>query len=81
MLQPLPQVINTRKTKMPSHANNGLYFFQQMQLPSVMPILVLGLAQYTSMLLAALAERLTLLTAPKPVLVSTVCVATQKMLE
>ena len=61
--------------------SNYVLFHQQMQLPSVMPILVLGLAQYTSMLLAALAERLTLLTALKLVLVSTACVATQRMLE
>ena len=55
--------------------------FQQMQLPSVMPISVLEVAQFTSMLLAALAERLTSLPALKFDLVSTVCVATQRMLE
>ena len=58
-----------------------MHFYQQMQLPSVMPILVLGLAQYIFTLLAALAGRLTLLTAPNLAPVSTVCEVTQMMLE
>ena len=56
-------------------------FFQQIQLPSVMHILELELAQYFCTLLAALAGRLTLLTAPNLAPVSTVCEATQTMLE
>ena len=52
-----------------------------MQLPSVMPILGLAVAQLTCMLLAALAVRLTSLTALKFALESTVCKATHKMLE
>ena len=52
-----------------------------MQLPSVMPILVLGLVQYICTLFTALAGRQTLLTALKFALVSTVCEATQMMLE
>ena len=58
-----------------------MHFFQQMQLPSVLPILELELAQYFCTLLAALAEKLTLLTAPNLAPVSTVCEATQMMLE
>ena len=52
-----------------------------MQLPLVMPILVLGLAKLTCMMLAALEGRLTSLTALKIALMSTVCKATQRMLE
>ena len=52
-----------------------------MQLPSVMPILVLAVAQFICTLLAALAEKPTLLTALKFALMSTVCKVTQKMLE
>ena len=52
-----------------------------MQFPSVMATLVLALAQFTSMLLAALAEKLILLTALKFNLMSPVCKATQRMLE
>ena len=58
-----------------------MHLFQQMQLPSVTPILVLAVALFIFMLLAALAERLTLLTAMKSALVCTVCKATQTMLE
>ena len=54
---------------------------QQMQLPSVMPTLVLAVALFICMLLAALVEKLTLLTALKFILASTVCKATQRMLE
>ena len=68
-----------QKMRMLSHENIHLY--QQMQLPSVMPILVLVLEQSTSMLLAALEGRLTSLTAPKFAQIFTVCRATQKMLE
>ena len=68
-----------QKMRMLSHENIHLY--QQMQLPSVMPILVLVLEQSTYMLLAALEGRLTSLTAPKFAQSFTVCRATQKMLE
>ena len=52
-----------------------------MQLPSVMPTLVQAVAQFICMLLAAQAVRLTLLTALKFALESTVCKATLRMLE
>ena len=52
-----------------------------MQLPSVMPTLAQAVVQYICMLLAALVERLTLLTALKFALESTVCKATLRMLE
>ena len=52
-----------------------------MQLPSVMPTLVQAVAQFICMLLAALVGRLTLLSAPKLTLDSTVCKATLRMLE
>ena len=55
--------------------------FQQMQLLSVMLILVLALAQFTCTLLAATAERLASLTAQKFAQIFTVCKATQWMLE
>ena len=58
-----------------------MHSFQQMQLPSAMPILVLAVAQFTCTMLAVLAGRLTLLTALKFILMSTVCKATQRMLE
>ena len=61
--------------------SNYALFHQQMQLPSVMPILVLELAQFTSMLLAALAEKPTLLTAVMITQVSTVYRAIRRMLE
>ena len=59
--------------------NNAL--IQQMQLPSVTPILVLAMEQFISMLLAALAMRLTLLIALKFALIETVFKAIQRMLE
>ena len=59
----------------------NMHSFQQMQLPSVMPISVLAVALYICMLLVALVERLTLLIVLKFVLASTVCKATQRMLE
>jgi len=52
-----------------------------MQLPSVMPILVLEVAQFICTMLAALEGRLTSLTALKLILMSTVCKAMQRMLE
>ena len=52
-----------------------------MQLHLVMPISVLEVVQFICMLLTALAERLTSLTALKFALESTVCKATHKMLE
>ena len=58
-----------------------MHLFKQMQLPSVMPTLAQAVAQYTSMLLAALVEKLTSLTALKFALESTVCKATLRMLE
>ena len=58
----------------------SMHSLQQMQLPSVMPTLVSALAQFTSMLLAALEVRQTLLTAVKLVLMLTVW-ATQWMPE
>ena len=58
-----------------------MYLFQQMQLPSVMPILVLAVAQFICTVLAALEGRLTLLNALKLVLMSTVCNIMQRMLE
>ena len=61
--------------------SNYALFHQQMQLPSVMPILVLGLAQFTSMLLAALEGRQTSLTAPNFAHIPIVCKATLRMLE
>ena len=64
-----------------SETNINYVFFQQMQLPSVMPILELELAQCFCTLLAALAEKLTLLSALNLAPVSTVCEATQMMLE
>ena len=62
-----------------THENMRL--LQQIQLPSVMPTLVLALAQFTCMLLAALGGRPTSLTAMKFALVCTVCRVTQWMLE
>ena len=59
----------------------SMHSFQQMQLPSVMPISVLAVALFICMLLVALVERLTLLIVLKFVLASTVCKATQRMLE
>ena len=59
----------------------SMHSFQQMQLPSVMPISVLAVAQFTYTLLAVLAERVTSLPALRFALVSTVCMATQRMLE
>ena len=59
----------------------NIHSFQQMQLPSVMPISVLAVALFICMLLVALVERLTLLIVLKFVLASTVCKATQRMLE
>ena len=61
------------------HVN--MHSFQQMQLLSVMPISVLAVAQFTYTLLAVLVERLTSLPALKFDLMSTVCMATQRMLE
>ena len=58
-----------------------MYSFQQMQLLLVMPISVLAVAQFICMLLVALAVRLTLLTALKFGLESTVCKATLRMRE
>ena len=55
--------------------------FQQMQLLLVMPILELALEQFTCTLLAALAGRLTSLTAPSFTLIVTVSKATQQMQE
>ena len=52
-----------------------------MQLLSVILTLVLVLEQFTSILLAALAVRLTLLTALKHTLVDTVFKTTQRMQE
>ena len=59
--------------------NNAL--IQQMQLLSVMLILVLVMEQFISMLLAALGVRLTLLIALKFALIETVSKAIQRMLE
>ena len=64
--------------KIGTHAS--MYLFQQMQLPLVMPILVLAVAQYTCKLLAALEGRLTLLIVLKFTPVS-VYRRTQTMLE
>ena len=80
IFQPLQGVITTCEYIIPCKQWT-VYFFQQMQLPSVMPTLVLGLTQYTCMLLAVLAEKQTSLTALKLVPVPTVCGATQRMLE
>ena len=52
-----------------------------MQLLLVMPILELALEQFTSTLLAALAGRLTSLTAPSFTLIVTVSKTTQQMQE
>ena len=60
---------------------SGKLLFQQIQLLSVMPTLVLALAQSIFMLLAALGGRQTSLTALKFAHKLTVCGATQKMLE
>ena len=59
---------------------NICILFQQMQWPSVEPILVLAVVQSTWTMLAALAVRLDSLTVPEALL-STVDMATQRMLE
>ena len=61
--------------------NSSILLLQQMQLPLVMLILVLAVAQFTCTLLAVLAERQTSLTALKFAPVCTVCKATLRMLE
>ena len=68
-------------TEMYMLPHENMHSLEQMRLPSVMPTLVLALVQFTSMLLAALAGRLTLLTAPNFAHILTVCKATLRMLE
>ena len=61
--------------------HKNMHLLQQIQLPSVMPTLVLALAQSIFMLLAALGGRPTSLTALKFAHMFTVCRVTQWMLE
>ena len=56
-------------------ADVKMLLFYQIQLPSVVLILVLVLEQFICMLLVALAVRITLLIALKLALVDTVCMA------
>ena len=67
--------------KLICHLIPEICFFKQMQLPSVMPILVLAMVQSTCTLLAALGERLTLLAALKFAHIVFVCKVTLRMLE
>ena len=72
---------NSRETGDENLSHDIMHSFQQMQLPSAMPILGLAVAQFTCTMLTVLAGRLTLLTALKFILMSTVCKATWRMLE